>query len=694
MQFSLNFQLSAWFVLLCVAIAFFFAFLLYFRDKKLSHISKKIRQLLFYLRFISVFLITLLLLSPLFKKNTQIIEKPIIALLVDNSQSVVSTNFFDKNFKDKFQNIINSLSDNYKVLAYSFDSNLYDTVNFSFNGQQTNIGFAIEQLANRLYNKNVGAFVLFSDGIFNAGPNPAISVENFLFPFYTVGLGDTSLNEDLFVKSVQYNKIAYLNTEIPIYITVAAKKLITKTAILNVFDKKNNLLYTQNIQISSNNFIHKTILYVNIKEIGIEEYSIKLNIFEQEKNKINNSTKIAVEVKQNKQKILILANSPHPDIASISRSLQTNLNNEVDVLFIDDFQTLNKNYSLVVLYQLPSENIAFDNVYQQIQNKKIPLLFVCGTQTDYKKINALNIGFKVDRAKSDFDFAYSYKNLNFDDFQINKEFSEILLQAPPLMTLFANITLSANTKALFYQRLKEVNTQKPLIIVNSTNKYRIGTILGENFWRWRMFIHQNKRETKLFDDFFNNFAQYLIASGNKNRFLVKTDRIISSFDDVVFFAEAYNEAMELTNQNDVELTITDSLKKTYKYVFQKTANAYWLNIGKLPVGQYSYSAKTIIADKQFNANGNINIIKTEIETQNLTADFDLLKDISQSTGGQFINYSQIDSLKNIIENSNKIKPKLHETINLTDITSQKLIFFLILFILSLEWLLRKIFGTY
>lgn len=694
MQLSLNFQFSTWFIIFCVAIAIVYAFLLYFKDKKLSHISKKIKILLFALRFFSTFFITFLLLSPIFKKNTQIIEKPIIALLLDNSQSVVSTSFLDKNFVEKFNSISSKLSENYQVLQFSFDSKLNDTVNFKFDGQQTNLSLAFEQMYSRLYNKNIGAFVVFSDGIYNAGNNPALSAKNFTFPVYTIGIGDTSVNEDLFVKYVDYNKTAYINSEFPIYITIGAKKMYGKTAILSVFNKENNLLYTQNILISNNNFISKTIVYTTIKESGVEEFTVKLNIFEQEKNKINNSTKIAVEVKQNKQKILILANCPHPDIACLRRSLETNLNNEVDVIYIDDFKTINANYSLIVLYQLPSDNIAFQNIFQQIINKKTPLLFVLGTQSDYKLLNALNIGFKIEKPKNDFDFAYSFKNQSFDDFQISKDFSDLVLQAPPLMTVFANIIPSANTKIIFYQRIKEINTQKPLILVNSSNRYRIGTILGENFWRWRLYNYQIKKETTAFDNFFNQFCQYLIASGNKSRFIVKTDRILNTFDDVVFFAEAYNEAMELTNINDVDITITDSLKRTYKYIFQKTSNAYSLNVGKMPIGQYSYSAKTVIAGKEFNASGSINIIKTEIEKQNLSADFDILKEISSVSGGFFLNYSQIDSLVTIIDNNNKIKAKMHETFQLTDLSSLKLLFFIILILLSVEWLLRKILGTY
>jgi hypothetical protein len=54
------------------------------------------------------------------------------------------------------------------------------------------------------------------------------------------------------------------------------------------------------------------------------------------------------------KKYLLLANSPHPDIAAIKTAVEANKNYSVDVQFIDDYTAKVAAYSLVILHQLPS----------------------------------------------------------------------------------------------------------------------------------------------------------------------------------------------------------------------------------------------------------------------------------------------------------------------------------------------------
>ena len=54
----------------------------------------------------------------------------------------------------------------------------------------------------------------------------------------------------------------------------------------------------------------------------------------------------------NREKILILANAPHPDIAAIEQSISAAQTYEVDVALANDFTKPLKPYSLIILHQV------------------------------------------------------------------------------------------------------------------------------------------------------------------------------------------------------------------------------------------------------------------------------------------------------------------------------------------------------
>ena len=72
-------------------------------------------------------------------------------------------------------------------------------------------------------------------------------------------------------------------------------------------------------------------------------------------------------------------------------------------------------------------------------------------------------------------------------------------------------------------------------------------------------------------------------------------------NDVQIDAELYNESYELVNDVDATCIKDDKGKGIYKYTFDKTINAYTLNAGILPVGNYTLNAKADYKGKTNNA---------------------------------------------------------------------------------------------
>lgn len=695
---SIIFEYSAWFALVCIAVAFGYAFLLYFRDKKLNELSKGKIWLLATLRFFSTLIIALLLLAPLLKSITTTIEKPVIVFVNDNSESLqLSCNSKESRFKDMQNSVsktIEQISKDFDVQVYSFGNKFEEGLKFDYDGKQTNIEDAIDQINNKFYNKNIGAMVLITDGIYTTGINPLYQAKNISYPVYTIAIGDTTVYNDLLIKDLTHNEIAFLKNKFPLEITISALKLKGKTALCQVTNN-GKVVFSQNFDITSNDFLHKITVFIEAKKAGIQQYNVSLTEMTDERNTQNNYGSFAINVIEDKQKVLILANSPHPDIAALRRALQENENFKVDFYTANNFTKNISDYSLVILHQLPSKTNGLTTIIPQLVQSKTPLLVILGVQTDLDRLNTLNFGLKINQKNNAYDNVQGFPNVNFSDFDLEDNLQNLLNSAPPVIVPFGDAILAPQMKTVLYQRIKNINTLKPLIVVaNPSANYEsnIGFILGEGIWRWRLYEYKKNNNFDFFDNTINQIVQFLVMKDSKNRFVVKTDKIVPESSDIVVKAEVYNKIFELTNDNDVNLNIVDSTGKSFDYVMQKSNNAYNINVGMLPVGKYSYSANTTLGDEKLTASGSFVVVKVDVEAQNLVANYSLLYKLSRNTGGKIIYPSNIDSLETYLKNDKNIFSVSYTTQELSELIKYKWIFFFILALLSVEWFLRKFFG--
>ena len=700
MNNTIIFEYTPWLILLCIVIAFGYAFLLYFRDKKFNELSKSKIYFLSFLRFSSSLIISLLLLSPLLRSIEISVQKPVVIFAVDNSESIfLSCENKDDKFnlmRQNLQNSINQVADNYEVETFSFGANISDSLTYDFSKKQTDISNVITEINSKFYNKNIGAVILITDGIYNKGSNPLYNLKNVMYPIYTVGVGDTTEYKDFAVKDVEYNNIAFLNNRFPLLVSILSKKLKNQAAVCKVY-QNGNLLASKSFTVGSDNYMQKLTFNIEPTKAGIQQYLITVTKLSDERNTINNSKVVAINVIENRQKILILANSPHPDVAAIFNSLKTNSNFDIDVATADRFTGNIADYSLVIFYQLPSQTNSIKTIVNEVIAAEIPMFFVVGTQTNNTELNELNLGLNIVQQNNSYDDVNAFINPNFVDFEVSDKLSSLFQSSPPLIVPFGNYILSGQMKVILMQKVKNIKTSKPLIIFSNSEisiKSSVGFILGENIWRTRMHCFTQFGDFEVFDEFFNQIIQALVLKIDKNRFRVKVDKIIPENQDVLFKAEVYDKIYQLTNTAEVKLSLTDSLGNVLEYVFKKTQSSYVLNIGVLQQGKYTYFASTEVAGEELTTSGAFVVVNSDVEALNLVADHNLLFKISENTGGQFMYPNNLDSLNTFLQTNPNIISISYEKQELDEFVKFKWIFLLIISLLSLEWFLRKFWGSY
>jgi len=113
----------------------------------------------------------------------------------------------------------------------------------------------------------------------------------------------------------------------------------------------------------------------------------------------------------------------------------------------------------------------------------------------------------------------------------------------------------------------------------------------------------------------------------------------------------------------------------------------------LKEGIYRYTASTQLSTGKEQVSGEFLVTAQNIESQNLTADFGLLRKLSDESGGKFYTESNSGALNNDIKKLSA-KTLIHSEDSFHPMINLKAVFFLLLFLLSLEWFTRKYFGAY
>jgi hypothetical protein len=247
---------------------------------------------------------------------------------------------------------------------------------------------------------------------------------------------------------------------------------------------------------------------------------------------------------------------------------------------------------------------------------------------------------------------------------------------------------------LLFQKVGSIATEKPLLAVDNQDGRKIGLMLGEGLWRWRLNEYDRTEKTEGFDELFGKLIQFLSTTEDKRKF--KSYPIQQSFSDAepaTFESQVYNDIFEPVYGNKIEIEVTGDkgAKTNYSYVTSAGNTRY--EIGGLKEGVYKYISSTVINNKREEIRGEFAVVAREAELQNLTADFGLLRKLSANTGGRFYHASQLQQLKNDLTQT-QAKAVIHSEESFNNLVNLKSVFWLFVLLISVEWFARKYFGSY
>lgn len=691
---NISLAVSWWFVAICILVAAVYATLLYlFPKPKEDSGNTWLKWLLSALRFVVVFFLCFFLLRPFIDTLSFNKEKPIALIAVDNSLSVAQS-VKPEDLRAKLKELEQRLSERYQVDILSFGDeirpNTSDSVNFT--AGTSNYSALLSYVNNNYEDNNLSLICMLGDGIYNKGSEPVLKSTAFAYPVFAIGLGDTSAKLDGAIDQVLYNSVAYLGNEFPVQIDIQSFKLQGKQSKVSLYNNGIKVA-EQSLTIRSSSDFQELSFKTKATKLGANKLDVVLSVHPAEENEMNNKFSFVVDVVESRKKIELWTESLHPDLGAFRFLIEQNDNysfssikNKAD--FKSDKQ------DLVILYNWfasPEQR----NLFERLKANGIATLCVFGPAFNAQQYNSASMDVKFKSFGSGQTQALPAINPVFEYFELDDAQITSVNSWPPLNVPFGRFSGFKDGDVLCTQRIGNVSTDEPLILLRNEKNYRYGIISGDGLWQWRLNNFERNGEHQTSTALIQNMLQYLTVKDNKKLLRVYPSKKVSGAGEaVVLIGELYNQSLEVVKNAEIQLSIKSDQGNSMERVMGQSASNYKLSLNNLRAGSYTYSAKVSIGGQLLQDQGYFSVMDNQLELLDTKADFKRLEQISTQTGGVFNTLEDMGQLADNLIDNDEFVSVIKEERTLTSLIDIRALFWFLLALLSIEWFIRKFIGGY
>lgn len=694
----ISFGVTYWYLFLPIIIlaAAGIAFFMYLAGKDARELKKYQKVALMSLRFFTLATIAFLLLSPFLKTLKRVVQNPLIIAAWDNSGSMTA-NTDSLTVAEEMEQLRNRISDelgtDYRLVHYVFGQETEAGEEFDFSGKKSDYDNLITTLSGNHYNEKIGALILTGDGIYNHGRNPLNRISDLTYPVFTIGLGDTTEVTDARIQDIRVNRTAFSGNRFPVEVDAAFTHLSNHSLKLTIREGDEEVAQTV-ISPGTDDYFFSRQFILEAGDPGLKHFEVVIEEAENEKNITNNRASFVVNVLENKQRILIVSHGPHPDIGAIANTLEQQKSYEVSIFHEEPYPSDLSGFNLIVVHQLPSAGKTIDWITKADNAARIPLLFITGSKTFIPQFNALSAGAEIQPLAGSAEEAQAVPNNAYASFTLSDRFREMVQRFPPLKAPFANYDLNNEFTPLLYQKIRNIDTRKPLLATGMLNGRKTGFLFGEGIWQWRLHNYLLNGSHDQFNELVTQLVQYLALRDNEDNLMIDFEPVVAETDDVVFTAEVYNDAYEPVTSGEVTIKINNEAGEIYEFTFDVRGAGYFLNAGTLPPGNYSFQAEVSVGGSTYTESGNFAVTEMNLEDVLSKANHRMLYQLALQTGGDFVSPDQTGKLIERLKESNHLKPVSSFSEIIAELLNQRWLFVVLILLLSVEWFLRKYWGIY
>lgn len=641
-----------------------------------------VEKWLFGLRAVAIALVLLFLFNPVIQRRSMSLQKPRLDVLIDNSQSIVhvSDSLEWQQIANRQNDVQEALSHKFDVHISLFDDGISSNTIQRNDGLVTNVSKSLKQIDQDDF--QTAAMILVSDGNYNQGENPVFVARQLSFPVYSVIVGDTLPKAMVHIQNVVHNPVGYQNEKNPIELELRFQGISADTTVNIQLFEDDKFLIEKSVRLDANQRGKNITLYFEPGVTGVRQYRAFISGNEQQQRFFY------MEIKKQKQKVLILYHAVHPDIGAVQRALMNSNRFEPVIHQASKFSGKVNDYAVVILHQLPSGDFFEDKWFADVLEYKVPYWIIVGESTDFPLFNQGQALLRLTNFNGEYEEAGVLLSNDFSWFRINSPSGFDFSDFPPLVVPFADYR-SLKGKSLFSQTLYGVETGRQAWVFGD-KPYRSSILCGTGLWRWRMDEFRKSNGTLVIDDLVYKVVRFLSVDEAKKRLVVDYEKIYSPAQPIRIEAVWYNENFERDNRIAGEVHVFDSSNIKYEFKFWPKNDYYVAEMGSLQPGNYRFSAVFNSDEKQFVDSGRFVVSHLNIEAYSNMANEQVMRSISGNDG--FFTLADTDRLIELLKSNDSFPSVRSVVLRFDDIINQYFLLFVVLILLFSEWLIRKYNG--
>jgi len=698
-------------LLLCVAVA---ATAFLYRST-VPPVPRRKRIFLASLRGTALTILLALLFEPLLKLQFRVAQEPVLAVLIDDSQSMT--------IRDRMGNraeAVHRLLDaapfarlSARVSYYRFASQLHrleslEKDSLQFSGEVTDVASALQQLREQRTHGNIQAAVLISDGEYTVGKNPVAIVDALGIPLYTVGVGDTLEQRDLLIANVTTNNIVYAQTRVPVDVQVRSsgftneKVEVTLTHAGKTLDRKV-------LQLQEGTLDYRVGLSYEPKDIGVQKYTVSISHLPGELTEKNNSRSFFVKVLKTKLRVLLIAGAPSPDVSIVRQALS-----EVEHFSVKTFvqKRLGEFYEgtlpptaldsadCIVVIGFPSAAASpsqLQLISSTIERTKRPVLFIASRTLDFEKLRAFDgfLPFTWTGPTSQELLVFpevTEKQRNNILVQLDGEIAaEHWQQLPPIFKTQTTFRAKPEADVLAAVKIQGVVLNEPLVLTRNIARQKAFAITGHAVWRWRLLAQGNPRTERFLPLLLTNAVRWLTTPDEGKRVrIVPTKDAFTTAEPIEFTAEVYDEQFRPIERAEVRVVVRSDDQKSQTVLRAIGSGRYEGSIEGLAAGDYTFEGQaTLDGTSLGDDRGRFSVGQMNVEFLQTRMNKHLLEQLAFRTGGMYADIGNVAALIDSIQARVEFTPREIVHTSEVELWNWQYLTALLVLLLAVEWFVRK-----
>lgn len=690
-------DLPIWLVLTGLILAIFLSWFSYSGSRARMLFRKPVRYGLMMLRAAAILLVFWLFAGIYLQSSIQTEQKPVFILAVDNSSSMVpdpESGDLAIAIGDLVEDMELAADGQFQFSIWSFGEELRPFTEPDFTDRITRFDQFAEILGGLYHPSAVAGMLMLTDGIANAGDPLPASMEQLAFAVSFMATGDTVQGADLFIDRIEGPETVYLDNRFDLQVYYGHHQVSDGACRLRIWNADNRLVKDTLLGLDEAEPAALLPVTLEADSLGVRTWTVEIEKLAEERNVYNNRKTFHTRVIEEKSRIRLLYNTPHPDIRVFREVCDGLANFELITQKVPDDMTMDAEADLIIAYQLPGKSGAGVSLIREYLDSGISLLYMIGPSTGLDELNRLQqaVVFKEgsDGLTEDYRGVFTQ---SFNLFALPDGFGPYLDILPPLKGPVASIDLKSRISVLMKQKIKSISLEDPLLWFATDDGRKSGFWLGEGLWRWYQYEYLNYSDHFFTRDLLQSVLNYLLINDLDQRLQVTVQDVLSSFETIRWDVRLYDASYELTTRQELQIQITDPEGSRRESSLRKLDDSYWFELNPRDPGSYSYRIWDEVEPDLLSYEGVVEVVDIPFERLDSRARHAEMRQVAEQKGGQFFTFDQKNEWLDYFDRMDPGIRLIKESSGWISLISLKWLLFLLAGLFGLEWAIRRYLGT-